>query len=320
MFAKSAILLHPGANLAVPAQTVATTRPAETLSPQVTPLSRATAVDRMTINPAILRVPNPIFHPPGVIVQGVDRASLSLPTLVSPVANPDDGTLFEDPQGADRKFFLTHYAIAQTATGAAPGRWVTFAPQGAGFLLTVHLIDTTAAAQSQGNGRLTPDTRYLISATVQGRIATWDLSAGAAGSDGSLTLTVTVPDFAGRDLLYAAMTDPAAGAVLILRRSLPLALPIANTGRYSTTTQAVDSDIAFTFNKDLDAAVFAGLGGRRAYRSLENGRPSFRRPQIQLLPVVEPGRPSVFPARRVQGGPSGDVASSAQPGRDRRGR
>ncbi len=259
----SALLLHRAAVGPVAAETqAAPVATVQVAAPQ--PLAVVRSANVAMINPEILRFQNPLFRPPIYVNQGQPRSAFNLPTLVSPTATPNDSTLFEDPQDPTKKFFLTTYAIAVTGGASSPGKWVTFAPAASGFLLTVHLTDTTPAAQLQGNGRLSPDTRYLITASLQSRVVSWDLSAGPVGTDGGLALTLPVADFAGRDLLYAAMTDPAAQAQLIIRRSLALALPIAGSANYTSSSQAIDSTIDFTFNKDLDAQVFAGLQGAGA--------------------------------------------------------
>jgi hypothetical protein len=259
--AATGMLLHPASGSA---QATSALGGLAGAAPALAQFTRVSSLNVATINPNLLRFHNPGFRPPILTNQGVDRTTLSLPTMISPSATPDDQMLFEDPQDATRKFFLTRYQIATTATGSTVGKWVTFAPDGASFLLTVHLADTTAPSQVQGNGRLSPDTRYLISATLQGRIATWDLSAAPPGPDGTLTLTLPIADFAGRDLLYAAMTDPTAQAQLIVRRSLPLGLPVTATSQYEVQNVAIDGPTSFTFSKDLDAQVFAGLQGAAA--------------------------------------------------------
>jgi hypothetical protein len=261
---KSAILLHPAATTTSNLVETVPAASAPLKVAAVQPLAVVRSADVATINPEILRFQNPLFRPPIFVNQGQPRASFNLPTLVSPTATPDDATLFEDPQDASRKFFLTAYAIAITGDASSPGKWVTFEPAASGFLLTVHLADTTPAARVGGNGRLSPDTRYLLTATLQSRVVSWDLSAATPAADGGLTLTLAAADFAARDLLYAAMTDATAQAKLIIRRSLSLALPIAGSPGYAAASQAIDSVVGFTFNKDLDAQVFAKLQGAGA--------------------------------------------------------
>ena len=254
--ANGGMLIHPA-----PDTTHSTPEPAPT--PVQAPLMRVASLNAARFDVEVLRFHNPVFRPPILLTLGVDRTSLNLPTMIAPTATPDDQMLFEDPQDGARKFFLTQYTLAVTGAGAVPGKWVTFAPDSAAFRLTVHLADSTPPGVVQGNGRLAPDTRYFLSATLQGRIVTWDFSI-LPQSNGTLVLTVPIADFTGRDLLYAAMTDPNAQAQLILRRSLPLALPVAGTPRYTPQNVAIDSALAFTFSKDLDAAVFAGLQGAGA--------------------------------------------------------
>ncbi len=300
--ANRGMLIHPA-----PDTTLTTTDPAP--KPAQTSLMRVESLNAATLDLEVLRFHNPVFRPPILWISGVDRASLNLPTMVSPTATPDDQMLFEDPQDGARKFFLTQYDLAVTTTGAVAGKWVTFAPDGAGFRLTVHLADATPQSLAQGNARLAPDTRYFLSATLQGRTVTWDLTVLPA-PDGTLILTVQIADFAGRDLLYAAMTDPAAQAQLILRRSLSLALPIAGTPRYAPQNIAIDSALEFAFSKDLDAQVFAGLQGAGAaplapWNVLDlnwNGRrhtyfqSSSQRDQVYFLPdAFKVGRQSQSP-------------------------
>ncbi len=263
---RSSFLLHPAVPIGAAAVSHAQPAIGSDAPVRLAPMPTAvmTSTNVATVNPGYVRFLNPRFRPPGMFPIDRQRSTFTLPTVISPATTPDDTLLFEDPQNPAHKFFLTDYAIAPTAAGAAVGKWVTFAPSGSGFLVTVHLADISAPAKVQGNTRLAPDTRYLITATVQNRVVSWDLTAAAPAGDGSLVLTVELADFAARDLLYAAMTDPAAQARLIIRRSLALALPFGTSGLFTPSTQAIDSPIGFTFDKDLDAGVFAGLHGMAA--------------------------------------------------------
>ena len=217
-----------------------------------------------TINPAILHFQNPQFRPP--LVRPQARTDFDLPTLIAPAAVPTDALVYEAPKDSSKRFFLPGYAIAAAPGGVAQAKWVSFEPSGGGYLLTVHLADATPAALSQGNARLDPPTRYLISASLQGRAAKWDLTTVPSPQGVALTLTLIVGNFADRDSLYQAMTDPAAQAVLTIRRAVDIVAPSLASGQtsYARVAAALDTVLPFTFSKDLDANVFARLGGAPA--------------------------------------------------------
>ena len=214
-----------------------------------------------TVNPAIVHLQNPQFTPIAV-PRGQPRSSFHAPTLVSPLPTPTDNTLFEDPQNPSTRHFLPRYVIAAVAGSQGRMKWVSLEPAAAGFQLIAHLADSTAPALAQGNTPLTVAARYLLTATLQGRIVTWDLVA-AAGTDGAaLKLSLALADFVARDQLFQSITDPAAQAKLIVRRPLNLAVPVlGQPNLYAPTTIAVDTAVPFTFSKDLDQNVFAKLQG-----------------------------------------------------------
>ena len=190
------------------------------------------------------------------------RTDFDLPTLIAPAAVPTDALVYEAPKDSSKRFFLPGYAIAAAPGGAARAKWVSFEPSGSGYLLTVHLADATPATLSQGNAQLDPPTRYLISASLQGRAAKWDLTTVPSPQGVALTLTLIVGNFADRDSLYEAMTDPAAQAVLTIRRAVDIVAPSLASGQtsYARVAAALDTVLPFTFSKDLDANVFARLG------------------------------------------------------------
>ena len=252
-------LIHPAVNVAAMSPSVAVrplaqpVRPVIAVSPTI-----VSATNVATANPAILHLQNPAFRPIWHF-RPQQRGQIALPTLVSPSNAPTDQTLFEEPQDASRTHVLPLYAIASTAGSAGRQKWVSLAPSDAGFQLAVFLNERPAATGDAQ--RIAADTRYLITATVQSRVVSWDLTTAADAGGASLKLTLALPDFAGRDLLYQAMTDPAAQARLIVRHALPLALPFGDQpNTYIVRTVTIDTLIPFTFNRDLDANVFAQLG------------------------------------------------------------
>ena len=214
-----------------------------------------------TLDPATLHFRNPRFYPP--LLRTWPRSAFDLPTLVSPVSPATDQLLFEAPKNAAQKFFLPVYGVASVPGSGGHAVWIAFDTVGSGYRLTVNLIDVTPASLSQGNGRLAPATRYLITASLQGRMVSWDLAVAASSAGAALTLTLDLANPSDRDLLYAAMTEPSAQCLLTIRRSLELAIPFGSNPQqpYARRTVAIDSTLPFTFNKDLNANIFAGLRG-----------------------------------------------------------
>jgi hypothetical protein len=250
---QTAVLVHPQL-----IQTAVLVHPAQAAAPQSVPLV-VNRVNYGTINPAVLHLQNPQFQPPPS--PGQVRTSFDLPTLISPATAATPDMLFSAPRDPAKSFFLTHYGIA-IAPGAGPrAQWVSLESTAAGYRLTVHLIDTTQTALSTGNTRITPGAvRYLITASLQGRAVNWDLTPAPSPSGAALTLVLELGDFASRDLLYAAMTDMASQARLIVRNQLDLALPsFPPPQAYMRATVGVDVTIPFVFSKELDGNVFAGL-------------------------------------------------------------
>ena len=215
-------------------------------------------VNYATVNPALLHMQNPQFQPPPT--PGQVRASFDLPTLIAPASAATPDMLFSAPRDPAKGFFLTHYGIA-IAPGARPrAQWVSFESTAAGYRLTVHLADTTPAALSTGNTRITPSAvRYLITASSQAGTVNWDLTPAASPSGAALTLILDINDFASRTL-YTRDDGSGAQTKLIVRRRLDLALP---SSRRRSRTRGLPWEWTrrslYVFSKDLDGNVFAGL-------------------------------------------------------------
>jgi hypothetical protein len=245
------------------------------------------------IDPAILHLQNPDLAGFGDNAQGSPRTSFTLPVLISPVASPADRTLFEEPQDGTKKHYLPVFGIAATQSEGGPVKWVSFEPKGTGYQLTVHLTDVTDPSVAAPNSRQDASARYLLTANLQGRVASWDFQSAIA-EGATLKLILALPDFGSRDAVYHAMTDPAAQAKLIIRWSLTLALPVPSqpspefapvradpaiyrfqpmyrfrqpifseppVALYRQATIGIDSSIPFTFDPNLDKNVFGQLTG-----------------------------------------------------------
>ena len=260
------VIVHPALSTiaAAPQRLPLTTTQSPTTLAQVQriPLTAVHPTPVTTVNPALIHWQNPRFVPI-TTGGGQARTVFDLPTLAAPNAAPTDGTLFEAPRDGNKRFYLPRYAIAVTPGTGAKGQWVALKSTANGCRLTVHLADATPPALASGNAAVpSPSVRYLISATLQSRAVNWDLTPAASPQSAALTLTLEVADFAGRDLLYTAMTDLSAQAKLIIRRQLDLVLPLMPPpNAWIRSGRMIDTTIAFTFSKDLDANVFAGLHG-----------------------------------------------------------
>jgi hypothetical protein len=248
------MLVHPADSLSSPI--------AAALAPASVPIYVTKATNYTTVDPAVIHFKNPSFRPP--ILRFHPRSFFDLPTLIARNSNVTDDLAFEAPKNAVQQFCLTRYAIAPTPSGGT--QWVSFETVGTAYRLTVHLADVTPAALSQGRARLQPATRYLITASLRDRTVSWDLASAAPTAGAALTLTLDMADPASRDLLYVAMTEQYAQAVLIVRRSLDVAVPIGAPSadaeqQFSLVTTAIDSAIPFAFSKDLDKNIFVGMQG-----------------------------------------------------------
>ena len=263
---------------AAPSAAVTQAPQSAAVSSVAVPSTLRSSVSQSTINPTMISWRNPViggwsFGKPQ------PRSSFSLPTLISPVATPSDQTLFEEPQNAAKKHYLPQYGIATRGSGGSMVKWVSFAPTAQGFVLTVHLADVTPASLSTNNTAIAPNTtRYMLTANLQGRAASWDFDTANTDS-GILVLTLTVKDLGNRNSIYHAMTDATAQAQLILRRSVDVAALVPPSGStpnpppppgYRETLTAIDSSIPFTFDVELDKNVFAQLTGMSSGQSTLN--------------------------------------------------
>lgn len=255
-FVSNQLLLHSAARGTTTAPQAASAalaaRPATAIASSV--VRSATVA---TVNPAIMHMQVAKFRPI-LVTPATPRDSVTLPTLISPTPSPTDATLFQEPEDPARRHFLPVYGIAATSGSTGSQKWVSLSASDHGFELDIHLTETTST-EIASNIPIYTDARYLITASLDSQIVTWDLTAVTDTDGAALKLTLRVPDFQSRDRLYRAITDPASQARLILRRALPVALP-DTSGLYRVSTVTIDTTIPFTFSRDLDSNVFAQLG------------------------------------------------------------
>ena len=256
---RAAVLRAPNSAASTPVQATAIAS-----QPRIIATAVAHSPTMTTVNPALLYMHRPVLGG-WALGRPMPRSGFSLPVLIAPNDAPSDSTLFESPGDPSSKHYLSKYAIATVGSGGAQSYSVSFSANADGFVLTVQLADVTDATIAGSNAPIDPTTtRYLLTANLRGLAASWDFgSATTAGS--TLTLSLTVTDPATRDSIYRAMTDPAAQAQLIVRRSFAVAVPdAASSGDaqplYRENLTAIDSSIPFTFDPVLDKNVFTSLG------------------------------------------------------------
>ncbi len=270
-------------------------RPATASLPVTHPIVLQNAVNLATLNPNLF---HPVLGQTGPAAAGLPRNAFKLPVLISPSPSPNEQTLFADPLNAASQFYLPAFGIATTSIGGQPANWVSLSPAGSGFALTVHLSDVSSPALKAVGSAIHANTSYLLRANVSGMIKTWDFDQ-AATDGAFLELTATLSELTDRDLIYQAMITPTAQARLVLLRSFPVALPqplpppppagpatapgqlnihpgaivppggnpppsppvpaISSGPLYRSATVTIESDIPFTFDKDLDANIFSQL-------------------------------------------------------------
>jgi hypothetical protein len=244
-------------------ETVASASTASTPSHAPVPfllMPKAVTVRTMTLTSVGVLSPNPILGiirpvgpgwPPRL---ALPRSRFALPTLISPVPIPNSATLFEEPQDGTKKHYLQQYAIAIQGSPEQPLYGVSLSPTAPNFTLTVNLSAVPLDGVTAGATPVTPTSvSYLLSATLLGRVVTWDFSATQSSGD-ALTLVASVTGKAARDTLYHAMTDPTAGAQLIIRSAVPIASPVSaapsyppQPPNYRMGPTTIDQSVPYTF-------------------------------------------------------------------------
>ncbi len=216
------------------------------------------------------------------------RASFALPTLIAPTATPNDQTVFEEPKAGGKEHFLPTYKLATTGSGSQVRYAVSLAATSSGYLLTVKLADATAPALAANRVRMTPATRYFLSATLPGRTQTWDFPTASADGT-SITLTMPITDPGVRDAIYQAMTQQSLQTKLVVRRTPALALPVPPAAPvagkpppqplFRAAQVTIDTSLAFFFDPSLERDVFVNLP------NATGGQPATLRPVTIPFPA-----------------------------------
>jgi hypothetical protein len=162
-----------------------------------------------------------------VPITGMSRDKVSVP--ISPLADVSDQILYEDPADASKKFYLARYRLVVQNQQYQ----ISMKQSGQEWTLTLHL-ERYPAPEIEAAARGAEEIDHAISVILTHNLMVGGSSAGekelvfqevvAEGSGVKAVLHVgTLPE---RDRLYQAMTDPAYGARLVVRRAVRVAIPV----------------------------------------------------------------------------------------------
>ncbi len=168
-------------------------------------------------------------------IVGVPRNQITVP--ICPSSTVTDEVLFEAPATAT-KFYLPRYRVAERNQQVQ----ISLAPSPQGWGLTIHLEKYPAAA-IQEQARTAQEIDHSISVILQHRLAPGAESGGqkelifqeVTTEPEGVRSVLQVPTMSERDLLYQVLTNPDYAAVLTIRRSAKVAIPLSETAATSGT-------------------------------------------------------------------------------------
>lgn len=162
-----------------------------------------------------------------------DYARDELAVPVCPTEEVSDTILMEQPANAASKVYLPRYKIATERTAGGQEQYrITVEERAPGWVMRLHLfrcpakeIEQTSRDASALSHRVTVILRYALigSGGVHKELMFGDILEEPDG----IQAAVQLDSLAERDELYAALTEPQADAVLIVRRSVQVAIPVA---------------------------------------------------------------------------------------------
>ena len=167
-----------------------------------------------------------------VAVRGVPRERITVP--VSPSAEVTDTLLFEEPADPNRKLYLPRYRLTVRQVSGREQYHLSLETGGAGARLTVHLerypapeVQAAAAAGAQ-------EVPHSVAVLLRHALNVGGAGGGqaelvfqeVAAVEGGLRAVLTVGSLREVDRLYYALSDPAYGAALIVRRAAQVAVPV----------------------------------------------------------------------------------------------
>ncbi|MEF3302052.1 hypothetical protein [Paenibacillus sp. GYB003] len=162
-----------------------------------------------------------------------DYAREELAVPVCPAEEVSDAILLEQPADSANKVYVPRYKLATERTAGGQEQYrVSVEERAPGWALRVHLlrfpaeeIEQAARDASAMPHRVTVILRYVLvgSGGVHKELTFGDVLEQPDG----IQAAVQLDSMAERDELYAALTEPQANAVLIVRRAVQVAVPAA---------------------------------------------------------------------------------------------
>ncbi|KAM3090453.1 hypothetical protein ACKFKF_34795 [Phormidesmis sp. 146-12] len=172
-------------------------------------------------------------------LDGTPRSRIAVP--ICPSSEVTDEVLFESPADATKKFYLPRYRIAERNQQVQMS--LASSPQGAsgqGWSLTIHLEKYPAASvREQARGAREID--HSVSVILQHRLILGNANGGhrelvfeqlTLEAEGVRAI-LQVSSLSERDLLYQVLTYPDYGGVLIIRRTVNVAVPLPTSNSSS---------------------------------------------------------------------------------------
>ncbi|MGV0025916.1 hypothetical protein [Phormidesmis priestleyi] len=193
-------------------------------------------------------------------IAGVPRNQITV--AISPTTTVTDEVLFEAANGA--KFYLPRYRVAERNQQVQ----MSLAGSPQGWSLTIHLEKYPAAA-IQEPARTAQELSHAVSVILQHRLMPGVDNGGQkelifqeiTTESGGIQAVLQVPSIAERDLLYQVLTNPDYAAILTIRRSARVGIPLSEV---ATTSSAIVSSgtgtIRGTWTFSFDTGVEGGEG------------------------------------------------------------
>jgi hypothetical protein len=159
---------------------------------------------------------------------GVPRNQIKVPICAS--SNVTDEVLFEDPTQPAKRYYLPRYAVA----GDGQRYELAFREEaGSRYSLAVTLTKSAAPAiaSAAGSAQEIPHRVAVFLRCNQmignqaGAREELSFQQATTAQNGALQATLYCASIEQRDLLYRALTDPALGATLVVRRTTAVAIP-----------------------------------------------------------------------------------------------
>jgi hypothetical protein len=196
--------------------------------------------------------------------EGVPRNQITVP--ISPNENVSDELIFEGAADPSSKFYIPRYRITQQNVSGQLRYQVALQQSGEEWTLTVHLqkfVAPAIAAAASGAAEMEHRIAVILkhNQLARGQVIGQEeveLKEVTVES-GGIRAVLRGTTLAERDLAYQALTDPAYGAILILRNWVTIGVPVPQTDRFRQVDRVFDTVVdpnPFMFPPALHAYIF----------------------------------------------------------------